>query len=339
MKQLVLFALFIGLTAPATARAQTDLNLDAGWHEALVSVSRLDLWIAVNERLAGWQVLDRGAVDPAQLAQWRLPDGAAAEYVLMGEPGADHGFVRLIRFIGVGEQVQIRSNAMTWDHGGYYSLFLRTGDIERDLRDFQDEGWTGFSDPFYFDFFGTEYAAMNMRGRDGVVYGLYAQVDPPAEDLPFERLSAPFNAMTIARDEEATKAFFLDVLGYELHSEYDSPAGGPNNQGVPLNVTEPQRFVSQITGEGAEVGRLEILQFDVWEGRDLTKRGTPPNLGILSLRYPVSDLDARLRQIADAGVDLLYAPAEIDMPPYGRVRSAAVLTPDGAMVELFEPLD
>ena len=121
-------ALSAGAQAPAADVPNTFFGEpmpEAGWSEAVLVVSDLAHMMMMLERLAGWQVQRRGAVPAAVLRLWGLPAGAKAIDALIVNPGDRAGFVRLVQFSGVSAQVQIRSSAMPWDHGGIYSLMTR----------------------------------------------------------------------------------------------------------------------------------------------------------------------------------------------------------------------
>jgi predicted enzyme related to lactoylglutathione lyase len=89
---------------------------------------------------------------------------------------------------------------------------------------------------------------------------------------------------------------------------------------------------------GGETGRVEFVEWDGLEGRDLSARAVAPNLGILTLRFPVSDAAERASDIVEKGGHLMTKPTTVTMPPYGDVSLFSVTTPDGVFLEFFEPL-
>ena len=80
------------------------------------------------------------------------------------------------------------------------------------------------------------------------------------------------------------------------------------------------------------------MEWDGLDGRDLSDRAIAPNLGILTLRFPVSDAAGHAAEIAEKGGRLMAEPATVTMPPYGDVSLFSVATPDGVFLEFFEPL-
>jgi hypothetical protein len=81
---------------------------------------------------------------------------------------------------------------------------------------------------------------------------------------------------------------------------------------------------------------VELMAFPGFEGRDLSTRVNAAGLGILSLQFPVSDLDAWLAKLAERGVPLIKGPAVMPMPPFGMTRAATIATPDGAWLTFFQ---
>jgi hypothetical protein len=71
-------------------------------------------------------------------------------------------------------------------------------------------------------------------------------------------------------------------------------------------------------------------------GRDLSARARPPNLGIMCLRIPVSDVRAKADEIVTRGGTLFYGPATVASAPEGETTMCAVRTPDGAMIEFVQ---
>ncbi len=314
---------------------------DGPWQEALVSVSRPAETARFFTEVAGYEVLARPDEHASQMQHWGLADGAGASSILLGKPGTDHGYVRLIRFTGV-EQRPIRATARAWDTGGFFSLMVRAKDIDARFSEALALGWSAESDPVRFDFTGLSIRNVVLKGPDGLNIAVYERLAPPLQHWPpFERMTQVFNAMQMVRDKDAAVDFYTRVLGFKVfwQGDYLDPAPTMNNFGLPQNyVTEVPRRTGILYPVPGETGRVEVMQFAGFDGRDLGARAVPPNLGILAVRYPVSDLDARLAAIAAAGWPLAYPASTIELPPYGRVRIAGVRAPDGALISFYQRL-
>ena len=333
MKKFILISLL--LVSPATAE-DWPLDTQGGWQEAVLSVSDLGRWQAMLMDIAGWVPIRSGEMDPVQLAQWGLPERATAREVVLQNPGETQGLVRLVKFSGV-DQVQIRSSARPWDTGGLFSLLVRSPSVDANFATARKYDWTGENDPI--DLFlggGRHLRNVVLKGPDGINLGVYERVIPGLDGFPnMKQMSRPFNAMQMVADKTATMAFFTDVLGLTVMVDGDGvpPA---NNFAIPDNILPQTRMKSGILHPvGGESGRVELIQFGGLEGRRLEDRALPPNLGILGLRFPVEDAEARMAEIAATGWSIWTQPAAFELPPYGRVLLFGVRSPDGVIYEFF----
>lgn len=324
------------------AASEWPLEYDVGWQEAVLSVSDAEAWQVQLKDIAGWEASLKGDVDQRLLAQWGLSDQVTAKFVVMQNPGETQGLVRLMQFSGA-EQVQIRSSAQAWDTGGFLSLLIRSRGVDQNFADARRYQWTGYNDPVTLHL-GPERRLRNvvLRGPDGINFGVYERVVPGLDGWPnIKKMSRPFNAMQIVKDRDATVAFYTDVLGYESAMIGNSPASHveSNNFGLPANLVTSTALKSAIMHPvGGETGRIEFVEWDGLEGRDLSARAVPPNLGILTLRFPVSDAVARAQEIEARGGSLRAQPTIVSLPPYGDVTLFSVTTPDGVFLEFFQPL-
>jgi len=309
------------------------------WQEALVSVRDLSATARFFREVAGYEIVHSGAEDPRLMAHWGLEAAAGARSLVFGRAGAPDGYVRLVEFAGV-ESIPIRATARAWDTGGFFSLMMRVRDIEARFDEALALGWSAESAPVRFEFEGLTIRNVVLKGPDGLNVALYERVAPPLAGWPpFERLSRPFNAMQMVRDKDAAVAFYRDVLGFETfwEGDYLDPAPAMNNFGIPRNyVTRIPRRTGILYPVPGETGRVEVMELAGFEGRDLAARAKPPNLGILAVRYPVPDLDARLAAIRAADWPIAYPPSRVTLAPWGEVRIAGVRSPDGALVAFFE---
>ena len=108
---------------------------------------------------------------------------------------------------------------------------------------------------------------------------------------------------------------------------------------MPYNLAaEIPRRITIVHPEGTNEGSIELLQFDGLSGADFAARARPPNLGILMLRFPVSDLTAFVQHMHSENIELAMPVTELELAPYGRVRMIAVRGPGGVWLEFFETL-
>jgi catechol 2,3-dioxygenase-like lactoylglutathione lyase family enzyme len=121
-------------------------------------------------------------------------------------------------------------------------------------------------------------------------------------------------AIKVADIERATR-FYVDVLGAKL------------------------RLRGEVLGSIYALIRLgdtRIILFDKAPYEDLLGRELPP--GFLHDVYEVSDFDAQITRLREAGVKFLMEPQVIEAA-FGRRRIAFFITPDGLRTEVMEILE
>ncbi|MEO0574795.1 MAG: VOC family protein [Pseudomonadota bacterium] len=323
------------IAAPVSAESPVA----AGYQEAVFSVSNIDAYQEFLQQVAGWQVIASGPVDARMLSAWGLPAAASAREVLVGNPGTTRGYIRLIQFEGV-EQVQIRSNAQSWDTGGWFDVNSRVRAMGQTFDAFQSLGWQATSDPVTFSFGKFVVTEWLARGPDGIVIAVIERIAPPLEGWPqLQKMSRIFNATQIVSDIDAARWFYFDVLGFEPYLTHESASkeAGPNVLGIPHNLaTQIVRRVTIASPAGDNEGSVELLAFDGLTGADFSARSVPPNLGILMLRFPVKDMNSFYARMQQHDVTVAFAPVTTEIKPYGNVRLMAVRGPDGVWIEFYE---
>jgi catechol 2,3-dioxygenase-like lactoylglutathione lyase family enzyme len=324
--------------------------ITGAWSEAVVSVRDLDRWTEALDNLFGWRAAAKNPVDPRLLAAWGLPPGCAAEDVILTEPSDTSRRVRLIRFDHV-PQVQIRSSAMAWEPGGIFSLLCHARDVDATFAAAQDLGWSAFNDPVDMHFEGRTLRNVVLRAWDGANFGLYRLMTPAPPTLnqsapAHAKVAMAFNGQQMIRDIAPARAFYADILGWTAWFDGVTHLTC-NNFGMPENFVGkmPKNVIIAAGGKDANGawahGQVELVQWVGFTGRDLGARAVPPNLGILGLRIPVSDVRAKADEITKRGGTLFYAPVTVAPAPQGETTQGetimcAVRTPDGAMIEFVQ---
>jgi catechol 2,3-dioxygenase-like lactoylglutathione lyase family enzyme len=210
------------------------------------------------------------------------------------------------------------------------------------FREAQDLGWSAYHDPVEMQFSGRVLRNVVLRAWDGVNFGLYrAQVPPPPEPR-YARAGMAFNGQQSVRDIAAARAFYRDLLGWTPWFD-DVLRLGCNNLGMPASHVgrTPMNVViaaASRDGQGAwQYGQVELVEWVEFRGLDLAARAVPPNLGILALRVPVVDAAAHAARLAAAGLAPFVPPVRVELAPHGEVLLFAVRSPDGAIIEFFQP--
>jgi len=338
---LIIINLFVfGNVLPDTS--ETHPIFSEGYKEAVLSVSDIDSAVKFYQKVAGWDILSKGQVSEKILDAYSLSKNASANEVVMGNSGADRGFIRLVKFKGV-DQAQIRSSAQSWDTGGIFDVNFRVLNMEKKFRELQQYNWQSVNDPVEFSFGPFIVKEWLPRGPDGIVFAMIERVQPPLEGWPnLKEMSRIFNATQVVNDIEEAKDFYINKLGFQTYLEHKgaSTKEGPNVLGLPHNLTTKiSREVFILHPNGANEGSVEILNFDGANGKDFSSRAIPPNLGILMLRFPVFDIGAVYQLSMEKQIEVIYSPIKVKLEPYGDVNLMAVRGPGGIWLEFFEELD
>ena len=117
------------------------------------------------------------------------------------------------------------------------------------------------------------------------------------------------------------------------------PPGEPafSNLSSPFNLTPTvKRAAAALQPLPGETGRVEVMQIEGFTGRDLSARASPPNLGILSVRYPVRDLAGYRTMLEAKGVAIAYEARNVRIGGIGEVDILAVRDPDGNLTEFYQ---
>lgn len=342
-KRLALAAFLVFAPLPAHAKPTGNVlpETGKGWQEAVVHVSDAAPWVSFLTQDAGWRVMSRGRIDASVIQAWGLPASVTGSEVLLGNEGDSKGWVRLVTLRGIASQ-PIRPAAQAWDPGGWFSLMTRSRDATAIYNKAIARGWTAYNAPQEFSFGGVALKNVVIRGPDGVNIAIYERLTPKLEGWETIRgISRVFNVMTMVKDFEAERAFFQDGLGFGAWfiGNYEDTTPVATNFGLPVNLSTSIPRRSGILWESeSEDGRVEVMRFVGLEGVDQSRRASFANRGIVSIRIPVTDLNAWVARARSKGVNVRVAASPVRLPPYGRVRHAWVQSPNGGIVEAFEPV-
>ncbi len=311
----------------------------APWSEAVVSVTDLvasSAWLIED---GGWRVTAEGDISRAELDYWKLPQTVSGAFRIICAAQAQSGCIRFVRFDGVEHQRPVRLAARPWDTGGIFSIMVRSEDTTALFNAAIARGWWAESEPYRFGFGTSELVNVVVRGPHGVNYAIYERSAPPFTDFAVGRLSQAFNTMRMVKDQPASLAWYRDILGFDVlfDAPYTDPEPRPNNFSVPSNLATTvtrQAAVAQPVLPG-ETGRIEVMEFVGFEGRDFSAHASPPNLGILSVRYPVRDCAGYLAHLSDEGIAFAYRADAVAVAGIGTIDLAAIRDPDGNLTEFY----
>ncbi len=336
-------AAFAALTLAAPACAQGPAftpETGRGWQEIVLSVSDIERTARFFTEVAGYEIAAEGAAPRELLDQYGLGEAASARQALLKSSGKTVGWVRLIDFDGV-DQSLIRPGAQAWDQGGLFSMMVRSEEAAEVMDAAHARGWSVFNQPQVFEFGPLTIKNVVVRLPDGINLAVYSRVSPPVEGWDdLEGFSYPFNTMAMVHDIEAERAFFEGGLGFSpfWEGDYIDAAPADTNFAMPDNLAdEIPRRTAILQQRPGEDGRVELMEFVGLDGADFSGRAVAPNLGILSVRLPVDDVEIALAGAIAHGGAPYCAPAAMTLAPYGAVRHACVRSPAGIIVELIAP--
>lgn len=320
---------------PVPAAAQTV----EPWTEAVVSVTNLNQASQLFRQVGGWTRTHQGAVARAEIDYWRLPSFARANFERWCAPGTATGCIRFVRFSNVSQR-PIRLAARAWDTGGIFSIMVRSDNVPALFDAAIKQGWWAESEPIGFTFGQSDLRNVVLTGPHGINLAVYQRVAPPFTAFPVGRISQAFNSMRMVKNRPAARAFYEQGLGFAVlfDSDREPAEPAPSNFGIPFNLTpQVKRAAAALQpSPGLESGRVEVMQIEGFSGKDLAAHAVPPNLGILSVRYPVTDLPAYRARLAARGITAAYVADAVLVGGLGRVNLFAVRDPDGNITEFYE---
>ncbi|MCZ8019478.1 VOC family protein [Novosphingobium sp.] len=322
--------------SPVSAGVAADHGV-APWSEAVVGVAAFRPFTDLLEGQGGWTRTAAGKVQRAELATWNVPAKASASFERWCAPQASSGCIRFVRFTGV-PQRPVRLAARAWDPGGIYSLMVRSDDVPALFDAAIKAGWWAESEPVRFTFGASDLRNVVLTGPHGINIAVYQRVSPPFTAFPVGRISHAFNSMRMVKNKARARDFYLNNLGFELvfDSDREPPEPARSNFGIPLNHTPRiPRAAAALQPVPGETGRVEVMEMQGFTGTDQSAHASPPNLGLLLLRFPVRDLAAYRRSVEAKGTTIAYAAQGVRIANLGTVDLFAVRDPDGNLTEFY----
>ncbi len=310
-----------------------------GFQEVIFSVRNLTKSVEMYTGLGSWKILHSGVLPRATLDLWKLPNHCVGHEVVLHNEGDRTGFLRLVQFDGV-EKKHIRSSGQSWDVGGIYDVDVRVLDIESCVEEFQAAGWSGYADTIEYEFGSFQVAEILMRGHEDVVFALIQRIKPTLEGYPnLKKLSHIFNSSQIVKSMDVSKQFYQDVLGFKVYMDHNVQGSEKayNIFGMPNNLYSGiDRKICILSPQGNNFGSVELIELVGVEGRDFSEFAVPPNLGILMLRFPVSNIEKFYAHLQEQNVTSESNIQEMEVAPYGMCNVLALRSPDGAWLEFLE---
>lgn len=321
--------------APALAGFASDHGV-APWSEAVVSVESFANATVVLRTAGAWRRTHAGRIDPSELKLWQLPGAASGRFERWCAPNAATGCIRFVRFAGV-PQRPVRLAARAWDTGGIYSIMVRSDNVPALFDAAIKAGWWAESEPVRFTFGASDLRNVVLAGPHGFNIAVYERVSPPFSAFPVGRVSQAFNSMRMVRSRPVARAFYEQQLGFGVVFDSNNEPAEParSNFGIPLNYTPTiKRGAAALQPIDGETGRVEVMQIEGFSGSDHSAHAGPPNLGILTVRYPVRQLAAYRAAVERQAAAIAYG-GTATIAGLGTVSLFAVRDPDGNLTEFY----
>ncbi|MDG1709315.1 MAG: hypothetical protein P8H03_11170 [Emcibacteraceae bacterium] len=311
------------------------------WLETVVSVHDLDETARFFTEIAGYEVIWRGSETSATMSHLGLNETASAQSLVLSAKGSNFGRIRLIKFSNAGEQVPIRPGSRPWDTGCYFSIMMRAKNLDQLYADAIRLGWWTETPITDLEFGTSKLKVVIFKGPQGVQVQTYERISPPlAKEFPkFEKLSVPFNIMQTVRNRQATREFYVDLLGFDtfyLGDPYVDTEPAPMPLGIPVNLTTSSRYQAGIFyPKSGEVGRIETIEFMDLDGANYSDRCMAPNFGTFSIKFKVSSVRDVKQELENRGLKQNTNITRTTIHPYGNIDIFTIKSPDGANIEFF----
>ena len=333
-----LFLLFISVVFSTSSHAQEAARHGVmPWSEAVISVSEFGPATRLFRQAGNWRLKLSGQVDRSELDYWKLPDKAKATFERWCAPNSETGCIRFVRFTGV-EQKPIRPASRPWDTGGIYSFMIRSDDVPALYTKALELGWWAESPPIRFQFGKSDLRNVVLTGPHGIHVAAYERIIPEFTTFPVGRMSQGFNAMKMVKDRGIGRDFYNKKLGFGILFDSAAEPSEPaySNLSIPFNYTaQIKRAAAALYPVKGETGRVEVMQIEGFSGRDHSARAKPPNFGIISVRYPVKQLEKYRAFLKSNGVSSSYQAKKVSVAGLGSVNIVAVQDPDGNLTEFY----
>jgi hypothetical protein len=346
MNRAFLLACCLGVgSVSAEEQAPFPVDLSQGNHiqEFVISVSDLKRTLPTFTEVMKWKIYDQGKADASVARLWGLDTETPIDQVLVGNAESKYGFIRLAE-IKADKKELIRPGGRWWDTGGLFNFNVFFRDLEGAQQALRKYGWSANNLVSTYERPNASGKTMMMSGPDDVVMSFQQRLSQPMTGWPnFEGASHIEVGYQIVTDINAWNDFYTKVLGFASfggvrETKSDKPIG-PNVYGLPHNaVGLTDGWQANVKFRDKHEQSLGARQFTNATGYDFTARANPPNLGIMTVRVPVSDILAIRERILAAKGDMPSDVQIVRLAPYGAVRALAVRSPGSGMwLELFQP--
>ena len=305
---------------------------------AVISVADMDQALGLWVSRFGMQVVVRRQGEDTGLARlWGLSDSDIIDQALLVTPGREQGGIHLVRFRSPGPA--IRDGAAPTDLVPK-SIDIAVHDIASRYAELEAAGFTFRSKIGRFETDGIVVHEVHMNGPESVNLVFLEQEGKP-EHVSAQGYGVAPQVIATTPDNLGEKIFFEQVLELEETSYHRfSGAEVERTIGLPPGGALDVRIFGDST---YDYGRLEIVQYEGVQSKDLYPRALPPARGFLSVTFFVKDIGAVLKrasslQQSKGSKAMRSSTCDHGLVGtiFGRSRMATLVSPAGLVVQLVE---
>jgi catechol 2,3-dioxygenase-like lactoylglutathione lyase family enzyme len=269
-------------------------------------------------------------LDPVTVRAWFGLADRTARTVLLETPGTRIG-VRLVAFDPPSETI-IRPGGVGVASDALKMIDFFTSDLDSARERLRARGFelvTEGADLALPD--GARFTEAHVRGPDGVMVAAIQPHDRPASDFVTvtDRLFSEVQSSSgPVSDFEPVRRFYEETLGVPLGFRYEFTSDAFSSM---IGAGRTTTIRANNYGRVVEDVMLGIIHYGLPPGsyESLRERARPPHRGVVAVRLTVRGLDALVARCERAGIEVAVSPAELELAPYGRVRTATVRGPHG----------
>jgi predicted enzyme related to lactoylglutathione lyase len=330
--------------AGVRAQAPTPGLAGTGFQEIVLSVFNIDQIAGPMTALGEFERVPLPDAPPGQFAAWFTPPSCTRIEQAILRPKASaqgKGSLRLVKFHGAPQRV-MRSSQRSWDTGGIFDIDVFTRDVDRAYRQLQTFGWTALGEPVDYSEASFSVRQVVAVGPSGLNLAMIQRYKPEVTGLPpFDLMSPVFNSTQMVSDYDRAAAFYHKTLGWPAALEFpieNAVEPGADVLGLPMpQARDAHRRIGIFHPQDTHEGSVELIENRSMRGRDFGPHCVAPNVGLLCLRFPVPDAQRYAAEIVARGGLLYASPSTFEIAPYGRVTLFSLRTPDGAILEFYQP--
>ena len=219
---------------------------------------------------------------------------------------------------------------------GYYDIAFRCQDNDKAYEQFTALGYEFACPPYRYvtSWSNAEVLEAVMIGPDGIPLALMGKTASTPE---FEGMfrNMPDSVVIVESIDEADR-YYVDTLG--LSKVFDMVIEDGLVEPIFGLKTGAQVHMTMYMGSDAATPVVEIISFEKVPGVSMTAEGAsvPANAGTFATCYEVENLEAALARHEANGFAATSGIVEMELAPFGTIRSAMVSGPSQVMIELYE---